>query len=69
MLEEKNDIVDSEGWRLYAQSPTGFGSKPSENRHRLDAGGGLTIIVIYFYHCWRRTDLFFGGGLTNDHYQ
>ena len=47
MLEEKNDIVYSEGWRLYAQSPTGFGSKPSENCHRLDAGGGLTIIVIY----------------------
>ena len=45
MLEEKN--ADSEGWRLYAQSPTGFGSKPSENCHRLDAGGGLTIIVIY----------------------
>ena len=55
MLEEKNYIVDSEGWRLYAQSPTGFGSKPSENCHWLDAGGGLIIIVIF---------IIAGGGLT-----
>ena len=66
MLEEKNDIVDSEGWWLYAQSPTGFGSKPSENCHWLDAGGRMLVIFII---AGGGLTFFFGGGLTNDHYQ
>ena len=34
-----------QGWGLYAQSAERFGTKPSQNCHRLDAGGGSLYLI------------------------